>query len=178
LISLYLPAGAVGKDTETRPTPQELLSPDKISVVDYTWERTDVLMLIVPGEAFSTYVMWITGTKNLDCWYINLQEPICRTSIGFDTMDNMLDVVVSPDMSEWKWKDDDEFAEAERVGFYSHEKACEIWAEAERAVKLMTLERRAFYKEWTMWQAKPEWDPPNLSPLWNKMDLSIVPLQE
>jgi hypothetical protein len=178
LIALYLPAGATGKDTETKPTPQELLSPDKIKIVDYKWDRTDVLMLIVPGEAFSTYVMWETGTKDLVCWYINLQEPIRRTSIGFDTMDNMLDIVVSPDMSEWKWKDDDEFAEAERIGFYSHEKAREIWAEGERAVKLLTLERRAFYKEWEMWQAKPEWGIPKLSSLWDKMDLSTVSLQE
>ena len=73
LIGLYLPAGAVGKDTEKKPTPQELLSPNSINIVDYEWDTTDVLMLIVPGEAFSTYVMWKTGTKDLVCWYINLQ---------------------------------------------------------------------------------------------------------
>ncbi len=174
LIALYMPAGVLGKDTEKRPTPQDLLTPDKINIVDCQWDITDVLMLIVPDDAFSTYVMWKTRTKDLACWYINLQEPIRRTSIGFDTMDNMLDVVVSPDMSEWKWKDDDEFAEAERIGFYSHEKASEIWAEGERAVKLLTLERQAFYEEWQKWQAKPEWDIPKLSPLWNKMDLSSV----
>jgi len=128
-------------------------------------------MLIVPGEAFSIYVMWKTGTKDLVCWYINLQEPIQRTSIGFDTMDNMLDVVVSPDMSEWKWKDDDEFIEAEKTGFYSHKKAREIWAEGKKAVKLLTSKRRSFYKEWKKWQAKPEWELPKLSPLWDKMDL-------
>jgi hypothetical protein len=173
LIALYMPAGIFGKNVEQRPTPQNLLSPDKINIVDCQWERTDVLMLIVPGEAFSTYVMWKTGTKELVCWYINLQEPIRRTSIGFDTMDNMLDVVVSPDMSGWKWKDDDEFAEAERVGLYSHEKAREIWADGEKAAKLVTVERRAFYEKWKMWQAKPEWKTPKLSPLWNKLDLTF-----
>ncbi len=178
LIALYLPAGAVGKDTEKKPTPQELLTPAKINIVDYKWDRTDVLMLIIPGEAFSTYVMWKTGTKILDCWYINLQEPTRRTSIGFDTMDNMLDVVVSPDMRDWKWKDDDEFAEAERIGFYSHKKAREIWAEGEKAVNLLTSKRWSLYKEWEKWQAKPEWEIPKLSPFWDKMDLSTVFLQE
>jgi len=178
LIGLYLPAGAVGKDTEKKPTPQELLSPNSINIVDYEWDTTDVLMLIVPGEAFSTYVMWKTGTKELACWYINLQEPIRRTKIGFDTMDNMLDVVVSPDMSEWKWKDDDEFVEVERIGFYSHEKAREIWAEGEKAVILLTSTRQSFYKEWEKWQAKPEWEIPKLSPLWDRMDLNTVTLQE
>jgi Protein of unknown function (DUF402) len=171
LAALYMPAGVLGKDTEKRPTPQDLLSPDEINIVDWQWESTDVLMLIVPGEAFSTYVMWKTGTKDLVCWYINLQEPIRRTSIGFDTMDNMLDVVVSPDMSEWRWKDDDEFTEAERVGFYSHRKAGEIRAESKAAIKLLTVDRRPFYQQWAKWEANPEWRLPGLSPLWDKMNL-------
>jgi hypothetical protein len=178
LIALYMPAGVLGKDTDHRPTPQELLSPEKIRIVDCQWDRTDVLMLIVPGEPFSTYVMWKTGTKDLVCWYINLQEPIRRTIIGFDTMDNMLDVVVSPDMAEWKWKDKDEFSEAERVGFYSHEKAREIWANGEKAVNLVTLERQPFYRKWEKWHAKSEWDIPKLSPIWDRMDLSTTGLHK
>lgn len=169
LIALYMPAGVLGKDTDHKPTPKELLAAEKINITDCQWDRTDVLMLIVPGEAFSTYVMWETGTKNLVCWYINLQEPIRRTQIGFDTMDNMLDVVVSPDMSEWKWKDDDEFAEAEQVGFYSHEKARGIWAEGEKAARLLTSERRSFYQQWQKWQANPDWETPKVSPLWNQL---------
>jgi protein associated with RNAse G/E len=171
LIAIYMPAGVIGKDTKQKPTPEDLMHPQKIKIVDTRWERTDVLMLIVPGEAFSTYVMWKTGTKDLVCWYINLQEPIQRTSIGFDTMDNMLDIIVSPDMSEWKWKDEDEFAEAERIGFYSHEKAREIRAVGEKAVKLVTLARRSFYERWKMWQAKTNWEIPILSPLWERKSL-------
>jgi protein associated with RNAse G/E len=172
LIALYLPAGVTGRNTDKRPTPQDLLTPEKINVVEHRWHTTDVLMLIVPGEAFSTYRMWKTGTKELVCWYINLQEPIRRTSIGFDTMDLMLDVVVSPDLSTWKWKDEDEFTEAERVGFYSHEKAREIRAEGLKAAHLVTSERRSFYKQWEAWQAKPDWKLPQISPFWDKMDLS------
>ena len=178
LIALYMPAGVLGKDTDHRPTPQELLSPEKIKIVDCQWDTTDVLMIIVPGEPFSTYAMWKTGTKDLVCWYINLQDPIRRTIIGFDTMDNILDVVVSPDMTKWKWKDDDEFSEAERVGFYSHEQACEIWANGEKAVNLVTLERQPFYRKWENWKAKLEWEIPKLSTIWNRMDLSTEVLQK
>ena len=177
LIVLYMPAGVLGKDTDHRPAPQELFSPEKINIVDCQWERTDVLFLIVPGEAFSTYIMWKTGTRNLECWYVNLQEPIQRTSIGFDTMDNMLDIVISPDMSEWKWKDDDEFAEAQKVGFYSSNKAHEVWAEGERAVKLITSERRSMYEKWATWQASPKWSIPKLSPLWDKVNFDELDLQ-
>jgi len=171
LIVLYMPAGVLGKDTDHKPTPKELLSTDKINIADCQWERTDVLMLIVPGEAFSTYIMWEAGTKNLDCWYINLQEPIRRTSIGFDTMDNMLDVVISPDMNTWHWKDGDEFIEAQKVGFYSAEKAREIWTDGEKAIQLITKERRSFYKQWKKWQANPAWELPILSPDWQKVNL-------
>ena len=177
LIALYMPAGVLGKDTDHKPTPKELLSAEKINIADCQWERTDVLFLIIPGESFSTYAMWETGTNNLNCWYVNLQEPIKRTPIGFDTMDNMLDVVISPDMSKWRWKDDEEFAEAQKVGFYSSEKAREIWTQGERAVKLVTSERRLMYEKWATWQANPEWSLPKLSPLWDKVNFDGLDLQ-
>ena len=171
LIVLYQPAGVQGKNTDHRPTPKEVLSSEKINLVDHQWTRTDLLMLIVPEESFSTYIMWETGTRNIDCWYINLQEPIRRTKIGFDTSDNWLDVVISPDMDEWHWKDEDEFTEAENVGLYSAEKARDIWAEGERAVHLVTKERRALYEQWKEWQPNPEWEFPKLSPDWHKINL-------
>jgi hypothetical protein len=178
LIVLYMPAGVLGKNIDHRPTPVELLSAEKINIVDCQWERTDVLFLIVPGDSFSTYIMRETGTKNLVCWYINLQEPILRTHIGFDTMDNMLDIVVNPDMTEWRWKDDDEFVEAQKVGLYSSEKACEIWAEGEKAVRLLTSERRSLYEKWEKWQVNPKWENPILSPLWDKVKIGELSLQD
>lgn len=177
LTVLYMSAGVLGRNVTHKPTPKELFSPNEIKIVECRWERTDVLMLIVPTEAFSTYIMWETGTKNLMCWYVNLQEPIRRTSIGFDTMDNTLDVVISPDMSEWKWKDADEFVKAQEVGFYSSEQVREIWAEGEKAVRLITSERRSLYKEWEKWKANPEWEIPKLSPLWDKLNLDGLDLQ-
>jgi predicted RNA-binding protein associated with RNAse of E/G family len=126
-------------------------------------------MVIIPNDSFSTYLMRDTSTKELDCWYVNLQEPIRRTPIGFDTMDNMLDVVISPDMSTWHWKDDDEFIAAQTIGFYSAEKAAEIWAEGERAIRLITKERNDLYKQWETWQADPEWELPVLSSDWQRI---------
>ena len=177
LIVLYLPAGVLGRNVTHKPTTEELFSPAVLEVVECTWKRTDVLMLIVPGEAFSTYIMWETGTRNLDCWYVNLQEPVRRTPIGFDTMDNTLDIVINPDMSEWKWKDDDEFSAAQKAGFYSSEKAREIRAEGEKAVRLITSERRSLYEEWKKWQANPEWEIPKLSRLWDEVGLDGPDLQ-
>ena len=178
LIVLYMPAGVLGKDTPHKPTPQELLAVEEIRISDCKWNRTDVLFLIVPGEAFSTYIMWETGTKHLDCWYVNLQEPIKRTSIGFDTMDHMLDVVISPNMSNWKWKDEDEFAEAQKVGIYSEEQARKIWKTGKEAVRLITSERRSLYENWATWHANPEWEFPILSPNWDKVRLDGLLVQK
>ncbi len=174
LLALYLPAGANGKDVERKPAPKEFMAPGDIHVMDVTWERTDVLMLIVPGEAFSAYLMWETKTRRLDCWYINLQEPIRRTSIGFDTTDRILDIVVSPDLSRWIWKDEDEFREAERIGYYSHEQAGHIREEGERAVRMLTSERRPFYEQWRGWRASGSWEISDLPPEWASLDLDGV----
>ena len=171
LIVLYMPAGVHGKNVDHKPATNELFSADKLNVIDFQWQRTDVLMVIVPDDSFSTYLMRDAVTKEVECWYVNLQEPIRRTSIGFDTMDNMLDVVISADMIEWRWKDDDEFDAAQKIGFYSAEKAREIWSEGERAVQLITKERRDLYKKWETWQANPKWEMPILSSDWQKVNV-------
>ena len=168
-LAVYVQAGAAGKNIDHRPAPQELLSPEKLILADFRWTMTDVLMLIFPGDAFCTYAMWKTGTKELTCWYINLQEPVCRSPFGFDTQDHLLDVVVKPDMSGWKWKDLDEFEEAARSGFYSPEKARAIRAEGERAVRLVLGERKEFYRSWQDWQPDVEWGLPELSPEWDRL---------
>ena len=138
LLALYLPAGTIGKATEQRLTPLDMMSPEGIDLVDNLWVRTDLLFLTGPEDAFSTYIMWKSRTREPSCWYINLQEPVRRTSIGIDTLDNILDIVVSPDMTQWNWKDTDEFEEAQKLGLYSKEKARQIWAEGEKAVRLLS----------------------------------------
>ena len=42
---------------------------------------------------------------------------MCRTPIGFEAMDLMLDVVVEPDLS-WRWKDREEFDEIVERGIF------------------------------------------------------------
>lgn len=112
LIALYWRAGTWTKVPGRRFTPQDMLSTEQLDLVDKTWVKTDVLMLVTPGAAHSVYAMWEQGHTRFRCWYVNLQEPLRRTSLGFDTMDHLLDVVVSHDRSEWRWKDEDELASA------------------------------------------------------------------
>jgi hypothetical protein len=125
-------------------------------------------MLVTPGSSHAIYVMWETGQTKLRCWYIDLQEPLRRTNLGFDTMDQLLDIVVSPDQSKWHWKDEDEFEEAIAIGVYSIEEAQSIRAEGERVINLLQTGQSPFCDGWEKWSPPTEWDIPTLPEGWDK----------
>jgi predicted RNA-binding protein associated with RNAse of E/G family len=147
-----------------------MLSAQQFDLVDKTWVETEVLMLVAPGAAHSVYAMWEQGHTSFRCWYINLQEPLRRTSMGFDTMDHLLDIVVSPDRSAWRWKDEDEFREAVALGVYSAEEARAIRAEGQRAIKRMQANQSPFCDGWEKWSPPAEWEIPGLPAGWDDID--------
>jgi hypothetical protein len=57
-----------------------------------------MLYLITPGAAHAIHLWWLAPDWRFGGWYVNLQEPIRRTTLGFDYMDQMLDIVVEPDL--------------------------------------------------------------------------------
>ncbi len=171
LIALYWRAGTGVKIPGRRCTPKDFLSMEQVYLIDSTWVETDVLALTVPGAAHSVYAMWEAGHASFRCWYVNLQEPLRRTSMGFDTMDHLLDVVVSPDRSEWQWKDEDEFGEAVALGLYSSEEARAIRAEGERALTLLQAKRPPFGDVWRRWLPPEEWAIPSLQAGWDDMGI-------
>ena len=67
-------------------------------------------------------------------WYVNLQEPLRRSPLGFETDDLVLDIRIQPDGS-WAWKDEDELEEAVRLGRFTEDEAQAIRAEGERVVE-------------------------------------------
>jgi hypothetical protein len=72
---------------------------------------------------------------------VNLQAPFVRTSLGFDTTDNALDIVMGTDL-DWHWKDEDQIAVRVAVGLTSEEEAAAFRAEGERVIA--DIERRAY----------------------------------
>jgi len=170
LIALYWRAGTPNKIPEKRLTPMELLTTHKLDLVDRTWEETDVLMLVTPGASHAVYAMWESKHTRLKCWYVDLQDPLRRTSIGFDTMDHLLDIVISPDRSKWRWKDEGEFKEAVEIGLYSMEKAKAIRAEGERVIRLAEANQSPFCDGWERWSPPPEWQNPVFPDEWDRID--------
>jgi len=164
LLALYQPAGAPWK----RP---RALDGRPIRLPDQPWQlqddtlTRDALRLILPGQGHSVLLIW-RERWDLMCWYINLEMPFRRTPIGFDYMDQTLDIVVEPDMSAWKWKDEDEFEEALEKGIYRAEQADEIRAEGERALKKLLARVPPFNERWEDWRPDPTWVKPTIEVGW------------
>ena len=76
---------------------QQLL--DGWEVGDFTWHTRRSLMLAPRDTAHTISLHWDHATDALLGWYVNLQEPMRPTSIGYDTLDQMLDVWIEPDGS-------------------------------------------------------------------------------
>jgi hypothetical protein len=172
LIALYWRAGTCGKATGKRPTPRDLMSLEKVALVDYVWKETDVLMLAMPGAAHSVYVMWDAGHIRFRCWYVNLEEPLRRTPLGFDTMDHLLDIVIRPNGTEWRWKDEDEFQQAEAIGLYSAEEVRAIRAEGERVLDRLRAGQSPFCDHWESWLPPAGWKIPALPANWDDLAAS------
>ncbi len=166
LLAIYWPAGSIDKSPKERATAQTFLSDSKIELVDHVWRGTDVLMLSVPGESHSIWAMWETGQSKLRCWYVNLEEPQRRTAMGFDSMDYELDIVINPDKSGWRWKDEDTFEEMVQVGIFSAEEALAIRAEGMRAIHKLETNQSPFCDDWEHWSPPATWAIPVLSPGW------------
>ena len=136
-------------------------------LADQVWERNDVLSLVTPGAAHAVRAMWRDGDRSFNCWYINLQEAYRRTAIGFDTMDQELDIVVTADRSEWRWKDEELFSRSQAMGVYSPEEARAIRAEGERVLDSMHKAQPPFSSGWEDWRPPPEWPTPELPENWD-----------
>lgn len=125
-------------------------------LVDRPWKAPGIVQLTRPGDAHS---IWVFEHG----WYVNLQEPVRRTALGFDTCDQLLDLVRSRDGS-WRWKDEQEFDEAVRRGFFSNDEAAAIRAEAERVIAA-----DPFPTGWETWEPDPSWSAPGLPAGWDML---------
>jgi hypothetical protein len=122
-------------------------------LVESPWRAPGVLQLWPTSAA---HAVWVFD----EGWYVNLQEPFRRSEFGVDTADQLLDLVRMRD-GEWRWKDEDELAEAVDRGFLTDEEAAEVRAEAERVIAA-----DAFPTGWERWEPDASWPVPSLSPSW------------
>ena len=125
------------------------------------WHSYRVLRLIRWGDAYSLELFWRQGDHSFAGWYVNLQQPLRRSRLGFDTDDLVLDIWIEPDGS-WTWKDADELAEAVRLGRFTEAEAEEIRCEGERVVAA-----RPWPTGWEDWRPDAGWELPELPAGWD-----------
>jgi hypothetical protein len=101
-------------------------------------------------------------------WYINLEEPLRRSEVGFDTLDHKLDVIVEFDGS-WRWKDEDELAEAIDRGVIDAGDEPALRADGEAAVRRVLEREPPFDRDWTTWRPDPSWPLPELPEGWQRV---------
>jgi predicted RNA-binding protein associated with RNAse of E/G family len=134
---------------------------------DATWLDISLLRLSIPGQRYSVLI-FRDEQGLLTRWYINLEEPLERTPLGFDFYDRILDVILTPDLSSWHWEDEDELEEAVAAGLISPEKAYTLYTDGQTVVELLQSGRSVF-NHWAKWQPDPSWTVPVLPEGWDKL---------
>ena len=166
LVVLFMPKGVKWKMPVT-------LNGENLRLPGAGWRLVDArhphdsMTLSTPGADHSVRLHWSSDHRELVEWYVNLEEPLRRSPHGFDFMDLVLDIVMSPDRLEWHWKDEDELEEAQQLGLISRERAGELRAEGERAVELIQSRKPPFDRDWECWRPDPSWPIPDLPEGWD-----------
>jgi hypothetical protein len=133
---------------------------------DARWVDSSVLWLARPGAAHAIGVFWQGDDREFVGWYGNLQAPLQRTPIGFDTSDRVLDVTIAPNRS-WQWKDEDEFTIVQERGVVSSAEAVAIRAEGERVIAALEANHWPFNAGWERWRPDPAWPIPSMPDGWD-----------
>ncbi|MGW4563259.1 cytidylyl-2-hydroxypropylphosphonate hydrolase [Streptomyces sp. NPDC004561] len=130
------------------------------------WFGTGVLKLAQPGRPWSVWLFWEPGWRFKN-WYVNLEEPLVRWVDGVDSEDHFLDISVHPDRS-WHWRDEDEFAQAQRDGLMAPGTAERVRAAGHAAVATIRAWGPPFSDGWQHWRPDPSWAVPSLPEDWDR----------
>jgi len=155
-IALWLPRGAPAKYAAREDGTEIRIPVADWSLSDRTNPR-DGLGLFQLGARHSLWHFW-DENGSLAYWYVNFEQPLRRTELGFDYQDEKLDIVVEPD-GRWYLKDEDELEQAAGLGL--------VDADAVRAEAARVLAAPPWPSGWEDWQPDPAWSIPKLPEGWD-----------
>ncbi|MGI8483790.1 MAG: DUF402 domain-containing protein [Thermomicrobiales bacterium] len=139
----------------------------RMCLVDDVWTGTNRLFIFPPERAYCVHAIWSEPDWEFKGWYVNLQTPLERFHAGIESEDLFLDIVVNPDRS-WRWKDEDELAEAVLVGRLNAYQANDIRVEGERVAAMIDAGEWPFTSDVAKWRPDPEWSIPELPAGWDQ----------
>jgi hypothetical protein len=173
LMAFYIPTGTISSvrraldgnaaTVDNRVRSEWILS-EEIERPEY--ER---LKLTIPGSGYSVIIFRNFGDGTLSSWYINLEQPIGKTRLSYDYIDLLLDVIASPDLSEWRWDDEGELETVVKAGLISPIKATALYSEGEHVVAWLQSGTSPF-NGWEKWYPDPSWQVPVLPEGWDIID--------
>jgi uncharacterized protein len=141
-----------------RPWHLELREVRAFSILSFAWPETPYAILLRRDP-----------DGDVRDWYVNIQEPLRRTPLGFDTVDHALDVLIAQDRTSWSWKDEDELADAVAAGLFTEEDAVDFRAAGERGVRRVVTGEPPFDRDWRTWRPDPRWRTVELPPGWETL---------
>jgi predicted RNA-binding protein associated with RNAse of E/G family len=128
------------------------LPPDQWEMAEATIPGDRSFLAVHPVGANHSTILIRDGSGKLLRWYINLETALRRTAAGFEYTDHFLDVVAEADLSSWRWKDEDELAEAVERRLVTAAQAREYYAEGERAIAWLQARRTPYDEAWEEWE--------------------------
>jgi Protein of unknown function (DUF402) len=133
--------------------------------MDLVWTGGSLIRLIEPC-AWQCVDVEFDAAGDFVGWYVNFQEPVRRTALGFDTVDLVLDLVVAAD-STWSLKDEDDFERAVSAGQLPRQTAERVRAAAAQMIGVVEGGGPPFSeKQWLSWRPPPHWTVPALPANW------------
>jgi len=135
------------------------------------WTGHGALIAQRPGDAYAIQHFWTGDARRFERWYVNLQAPMRRTALGYDTGDHELDLVVFADGS-WTFKDDDVMELRVREGRYTADEVVAIRALGAELAALVEDGRAWWIPGYADWQPDPEWGAIELPDGWESLPWS------
>jgi hypothetical protein len=134
----------------------------------YIWHTNRLLILLHPDKYYASYYFWQADTNQFLCYYVNFQLPFRRSTLGFDSFDLELDILIEPTYA-WRWKDMDDYRQGIERGILRREWVRQI--EAAQPEVFNKIEKRAypFDGSWLGWMPGPTWSPPKLPENWDQV---------
>ena len=174
LLALFVAAGSIYK-AEPKRSAAEKRSGTRTRVPqhEYVW-RNDTLRLMFPGKHHSVSLFWSSEgqMRSLLKYFVNMEEPFRRTSVGFDTQDHTLDIVVTPEL-KWHWRDEEELVNHVKEGFFSAELAEAIRAEGLQVIDAVTRGVHPCLRGWADWSPDPTWPIPTIPAAWDSTPVTL-----
>ena len=138
------------------------------------WEGHGVLMLRRVDEAYSVWHFWDGPERRFAGWYLNFEEPIRRTSIGYDTQDLELDVWI-PVGEPWRFKDAELLEERVREGRYTEEQYAAIHALGGEVGAMLERGEQWWDERWARFIPDAAWRAPAFPPGWESAPIPPSP---